>query len=56
MIDKLLYNLREKDQQDAHFFSIIYFIQFILDMFRKSDCSWPGVLYKQLTVFSHASL
>jgi hypothetical protein len=49
-------DIRENDQQDAHFFLIIFFTPIILDMFRTSDCSSSGVfLYKQLTVLHRAS-
>jgi hypothetical protein len=46
---------REEYQQDAHFFLIIYFTKIILDMFRTNNSSSSGGLYKQLTVFHHAS-
>ena len=43
--------LGEKDQQDAHYYLIIYFTSIILDMFRTSNCSTSGGgLYGQLTV------
>jgi len=36
---RIVTNIRETDQQDAHIFLIIYFTQIILDMFRTGNCS-----------------
>jgi hypothetical protein len=48
--------IRQKDQQDGQISLIIYFTHIILDMHRTSKyLSSGGNLYKQLTVFHHAS-
>ena len=52
----IVIHICEKDQQDAHFFLIINYNYIILDMFQTNNCSSSGGLYKQLTVFYHASL
>ena len=46
---------REKHQQHAHFFLIIYVNELILYMFRTNNCSSSEGLYEQLTVLHHAS-